>query len=95
MSEEEMTAPGVDRRDDTVRRNESARRLWVRRELENRRYGKGRRVWNRRVSAAAVEQETRTESRRGGVRRRIGDERRDTATRRHSPERRSSDRRVA
>ncbi len=87
--------PEVDRRDSTVRRSESDRRLWVRRELENRRYGKGRRVWNRRVSAAAIDQDSRTESRRAGVRRRIGDERRDAATRRHSVERRNSDRRVA
>lgn len=95
MSEEEMRAPEVDRRGGTLRRSESDRRLWVRRELVNRRYGKGRRVWNRRVSAATVEQESRAKRRRAGVQRRIGDERRDALTRRHSLERRSSDRRVA
>lgn len=96
MSEKEMTGPDVDRRRGAAQRSESDRRLWVRRELANRRYGKGRRVWNRRHSAVdAVEQEARTGTRRAGVRRRIGDERRDESTRRHTSERRSADRRVA
>ena len=96
MSEEEVTKPEVDRRHGAIRRNQGDRRLWVRRERAYRRYGKGRSVWNRRVSAATVEHEARVDTRRAGVQRRVADDRRDGPARRHGPERRSAaDRRVA
>lgn len=93
MSKEEVTHPEVDQRCDAVRRNEGDRRLWVRREVAYRRYGKGRRVWNRRLSTVTVDREARVDTRRKGGTRRVADDRRNGSTRRQGGNRRTAEER--
>ena len=97
MLDQEVTYDGVDRRQGTKQRSVGDRRLWLRREQIDRRYGKGRRVWNRRIGGASMESEARLEVRRDGGRRRATPGRRAAPEpeRRGNSNRRNGDRRIA
>ena len=93
MLDVEVKHTGEERRQSKTR-SQGDRRLWLRREQADRRYGKGRRVWNRRVSETPVEHDARSATQRSGTRRRATVVRREGPIRREDSRRRS-DRRIA